>query len=43
MSDEETLADQKGRFTQVVKDGRKVPDIDWIPGRVILSNKRIYS
>jgi helix-turn-helix protein len=41
MSDEETLADQKGRFTQVVKDGRKVPDIDWIPGRVILSNKRI--
>jgi len=41
MSDEETLADQKGKFTQVVKDGRKVPDIDWIPGRVILSNKRL--
>jgi len=41
MSDEETLSDQKGKFTRVVKDGRKVPDIEWVPGRVILSNRRL--
>ena len=42
MSEGETkLADQKGKFTQVVKDGRKVPDIEWIPGRILLSNKRL--
>lgn len=38
---ETKLADQKGKFAQVVKDGRKVPDIEWIPGRVLLSNKRM--
>lgn len=38
---ETKLADQKGKFTQVVKDGRKVPDIEWIPGRILLSNKRL--
>jgi len=42
MSDgETTLADQRGKFTQVVKDGRKVPDIEWIGGRILLSNKRL--
>ncbi len=38
---ETKLADQQGKFTQVVKDGRKVPDIEWIPGRILLSNKRM--
>ena len=42
MSDAETkLADQQGKFTQVVKDGKKVPEIDWIAGRLLLSNKRL--
>jgi hypothetical protein len=42
MSDgESTLADQQGKFTQVVKDGEKVPDVEWIPGRILLSDKRI--
>jgi helix-turn-helix protein len=42
MSDgEQTLADQQGKFTQVVKDGNKVPDVEWIPGRILLSDKRI--
>ncbi len=38
---EQKLADQKGKFAQVVKGGRKVPDVEWIPGRIILSTKRI--
>ncbi|WP_267163778.1 CheF family chemotaxis protein [Halovenus salina] len=38
---ETKLADAKGKFAQVVKDGRKVPDIEWVPGRVLLSNKRL--
>ncbi len=38
---EQKLADQRGRFAQVVKDGRKVPDIEWIGGRILLSTKRI--
>lgn len=38
---ESTLADQQGKFTQVVKDGQKVPDVEWIPGRILLSEKRI--
>ncbi|MXR52626.1 chemotaxis protein CheF1 [Halovenus sp. WSH3] len=42
MSDgESTLADQQGKFTQVVKDGDKVPDVEWIPGRILLSDKRL--
>ena len=42
MSEGETkLADQKGKFTQVVKNGRKVPDIEWLPGRILLSTRRI--
>jgi len=38
---ETTLADQRGKFTQVVTDGRKVPDVEWIGGRILLSNKRL--
>jgi helix-turn-helix protein len=42
MSDgERKLADQRGRFTRVVVDGRKVPDVEWIGGRVLLSTKRL--
>jgi helix-turn-helix protein len=38
---ERTLTDTKGKFVQVVKDGRKVADLEWLSGRIILSNKRI--
>lgn len=38
---ESKLEDQRGKFAQVVKDGRKVPDIEWIPGRILLSTKRL--
>jgi len=38
---ESKIEDQQGKFTQVVKSGRKVPDIEWIPGRILLSNKRV--
>jgi helix-turn-helix protein len=42
MSDgETTLADQTGRFAQVVVDGEKVPDLAWQAGRLLLSNKRL--
>ncbi len=35
------VTDTQGRFMQVVRDGRKLNDVDWTPGRVILSNKRL--
>jgi helix-turn-helix protein len=38
---EQKLADQRGKFAQVVTDGRKVPDVEWIGGRIILSTKRL--
>jgi helix-turn-helix protein len=38
---ESKLADQRGKFTQVVKDGRKVPEVEWVAGRILLSNKRL--
>ncbi len=38
---EQKIADQRGQFAQVVKDGRKVPDVEWIGGRILLSTKRI--
>lgn len=38
---EQKLADQRGRFAQVVKDGRKVPDVEWVGGRILLSTKRL--
>jgi len=42
MSEGETkLADTQGKFAQVVRDGRKLNDIEWQSGRILLSNKRI--
>ena len=41
-NDEEyMLADTKGRFAQVVKNGRPINDVSWTPGRVVLSNRRL--
>ncbi len=42
MSDSEyKIADTKGRFAQAVKDGRKINDVSWSQGRILLSNRRI--
>jgi len=41
MSGERTLVDTQGKFVQVVKDGRKRNDIEWLPGRILLSNRRL--
>lgn len=42
MSEGETkLADAQGKFARVVKDGRKLNDIEWQSGRILLSNKRL--
>ena len=41
MSGEHPLVDTKGKFVQVVNDGRKRNDIEWLPGRILLSNKRL--
>ena len=41
MSGEHALVDTKGKFVQVVMDGRKRNDIEWLPGRILLSNKRL--
>ncbi len=38
---EQKLADVTGKFTQVVKDGRKLQDTNWTNGRIVLSNKRL--
>jgi len=35
------IADTTGRFTIAVKDGRKLNDISWESGRILLSNKRL--
>lgn len=39
--DERTLADTRGAFVQVIQDGRKVADVAWIAGRLLLSNRRL--
>jgi helix-turn-helix protein len=39
--EERQLADQTGKFAQVVSDGRKVPDVEWNGGRILLSTKRL--
>lgn len=39
--DEQPLADATGRFARVVVDGQKVPDVEWNPGRILLSNERL--
>ena len=42
MADEEyEITDTTGRFTIAVKDGRKLNDISWNSGRILLSNKRL--
>ena len=42
MSEGETkLADAKGKFATVVKQGRKLNDVEWVSGRIILSNRRM--
>ena len=38
---ERKLLDTTGRFTQVVRDGKKLGDIDWTDGRILLSNRRL--
>ena len=38
---EQKLADETGKFAEVVKDGRKVPDVEWVSGRILLSTKRL--
>ncbi|RQG93596.1 CheF family chemotaxis protein [Natrarchaeobius chitinivorans] len=38
---EQKLADVTGKFTQVVRDGRKLSDTNWSNGRIVLSNKRM--
>jgi len=35
------IEDTKGKFLQAVKDGRRLKDADWTPGRIVLSNKRL--
>jgi helix-turn-helix protein len=38
---ERKLLDTTGRFTQVIKDGKKLGDIGWADGRILLSNRRL--
>src|SRR6056297_1041901 len=38
---EHKITDTKGKFLQVVKNGRKLNDPDWSSGRILLSNKRL--
>jgi helix-turn-helix protein len=41
VSGERKLADSTGKFVQVVRDGRKVADLEWLSGRILLSNRRL--
>jgi helix-turn-helix protein len=38
---ERKLMDTTGRFTQVVEDGRKLGDVGWQRGRIVLSTRRL--
>lgn len=38
---EHKITDTKGKFLQVVKNGRKLNDPNWTSGRILVSNKRI--
>ena len=38
---EHKLGDTRGRFLQVIKNGREIHDVDWTSGRILLSNKRL--
>lgn len=39
--DEYKITDTRGQFTQVVKDGKKLGDVRWTKGRILLSNRRL--
>jgi len=38
---ERKLADTTGRFAQVIEDGRKLGDVGWQRGRIVLSTRRL--
>jgi helix-turn-helix protein len=38
---ERKIVDTRGRFTQVVSDGRELNDASWTAGRILLSTKRL--
>jgi helix-turn-helix protein len=38
---ERKIVDTRGKFTQVVKNGRELSDAEWTGGRILLSNKRL--
>lgn len=38
---EHKIADTRGRFAQVVQDGRKQNDVGWTTGRILLSTERL--
>ena len=38
---EHKITDQRGKFLQAMKGGRKLKDADWTSGRILLSNKRL--
>jgi hypothetical protein len=38
---EHTVADTRGRFLQVIKEGQELNDADWMNGRILLSNRRL--
>jgi helix-turn-helix protein len=40
---EHTLLDTEGKFLRVVRDGHRLTDANWIPGRAILTNKRVIA
>ena len=39
--EEYKVADTRGRFAQAMKGGRKLNDVGWTNGRIVLSNKRV--
>jgi len=38
---EHKLADTRGKFAQVVRDGTRLGDVSWTNGRILLSNRRL--
>ena len=38
---ERKLLDKQGKFLQVIQSGRTKEDVGWIPGRILLSDKRL--
>ena len=39
--DEYKITDTQAKFAVAVREGRKVSDVSWTPGRVLLSNRRL--